>query len=319
MITSFYSGTAEQVVGVIEAVVLNNKPTDIDFVQKFCDIPSDTAEAALNLSVELGFLKRISSQYDALSHLCRLLITSAEKQRAAVIRIQLESYRPFLLFRERLFVTRQADTAARQIKSLLDIDEHWEKIKDTLISLGTYSHALVSQGGGVYTIAEKSPEEALLLLVSGCQEQVTAEIKIREHIGEANVNSLSREDVILPLVGALVVVANQGNARTAILHAGNAIESFLNDYGLRVGADVSLKTGINAKIDELKRSDKMPTKISFIGKYLGHVRNGADHGIDPEIEASWQIRELTGLEYVSVACSFIKICLNFQNGGQPEL
>jgi len=319
MATRFYSGTAEQIVSVIEAVVLYGKPAGIEFVEDFCDIPRDTAEAALNLSVELGFLTRVNSEFDRLNHFCQLFITSSENQKAAVLRIQLESYEPFIRFRERLVVTGRADTSAKQVKSLLDIDEHWEKVKDTLVSLGTYSHALSSLGGGVIRTTETCPEDALLLLVSGCQERVTAELKIREHIGDTNVDSLSREDVITPLISALVVASNHGEARSAVLFAGNAIDSFLNDYGSRVEVSVSDKTGINAKIDELKKNGKMPTKISFVGKYLGHVRNGADHGIDHEITASWQIRELTGLEYVSVACSFIKICLHFMNGGRPEL
>lgn len=319
MATHFYSGTAEQIVSVIEAVILYGKPADIEFVENFCDIPRDTTEAALNLSVELGFLTRVNSEFDKLNHLCQLFVTPSESQKAAVLRIQLESYEPFIRFRERLVVTGRADTAAKQVKKLLDIEEHWEKIKDTLISLGTYSHALTSLGGGIIKITNTSPEGALLLLASGCQERVTAEIKIREHIGNANVDSLSREEVIKPLISALVVASSHGEARSAVLHAGNAVDSFLNEYGSRVGVLVADKTGVNAKIDELKRNNKMPTKISFIGKYLGHVRNGADHGIDPEIGASWQIRELTGFEYVSVACSFIKICLHFQNGEHPEL
>lgn len=319
MVTLFYSGTAEQVVSVTEAVVLKCGSTNIEFVEKFCDIPRETAISALNLSAELGFLVRNMLEFDTLNHLCQLFVTPSENQKAAVLRIQLESYKPFLLFRDRLVITGRADTAARQVKDLLDIDEHWGKIKDTLISLGTYSHALTSPGGGVYKPAGKIPEDALLLLVSGCQERVYAEMKIREHIGEVYVNSLSREDVISPLISALVLAANRQDSRSAVLFAGNAIESFLNEYGARTGIDVGSKTGINAKIDELKSGGKMPAKISFVGKYLGHVRNGADHGIDPEISASWQIRDLTGLEYVSVACSFVKICLHFQNGRQPEL
>jgi hypothetical protein len=45
--------------------------------------------------------------------------------------------------------------------------------------------------------------------------------------------------------------------------------------------------------------------LIFVGKYLGHVRNAADHGIDQDVGAAWTIRPQTGLEYVHVACSFL--------------
>jgi hypothetical protein len=58
---------------------------------------------------------------------------------------------------------------------------------------------------------------------------------------------------------------------------------------------------------------KFISGLRHIGSYLGTIRNAADHGPDPDINnASWQIRDATGLEYVFVACSFIAATLGIE-------
>ena len=97
-----------------------------------------------------------------------------------------------------------------------------------------------------------------------------------------------------------------GNGREAVVNAGNAVESFLVDYASKVRVPLAGKNGINSKVTHLKSQNKMPTKLSFKGQYLGHIRNAADHGIDPEVGATWEILASTGQEYVFVSCSFIR-------------
>ena len=78
------------------------------------------------------------------------------------------------------------------------------------------------------------------------------------------------------------------------------------------------KNGINAKADELSSKGKLPKKLLNVAKYLGHVRNAADHGVDPEINAPWTIRDANGLQYCFVACSFVAAVTEHENGGVPE-
>jgi hypothetical protein len=58
----------------------------------------------------------------------------------------------------------------------------------------------------------------------------------------------------------------------------------------------------------------LPKKLSFNAKYLGHVRNGADHGVDSEVAAAWSIQESTGINYVFVAMSFIRAVHELEMG-----
>lgn len=56
-----------------------------------------------------------------------------------------------------------------------------------------------------------------------------------------------------------------------------------------------------------------------IESYLGHLRNAADHGVDQEIGAEWEIADNAGIEYVFVACSFIAAVTRRENGGPAIL
>jgi hypothetical protein len=301
----FSPGTAEQVVAAVDAVMAHAEPALVAFVADFMDLPAAQAEAALKLAVDLGLLKTSAGgRYAPASPLCRFLATPNNAQRAAVLRVVLESYAPFFTFRERLQSTGVAQTAAQQTKVALDLDAHREAVKDTLISLGTYSDALITEGGGRYAPQPASMENPLQVLALTAGEQAAAEALIRGQLGPEAGGIVSRDEVIVPLSNALLR-ATGGDARGAVVDAANAVESYLVALAARVGVGLVGATGINSKLDRFNAGHWMSSKLIGVGKHLGHVRNAADHGIDPDVGVMWTIRRATGLEYVFLACSFI--------------
>jgi hypothetical protein len=320
MPTPFYPATAEQVVSVVEAVVVNRNPAKPDFVAEFSDLTRTQSEAGLKLAVDLKLLAHDSGKYSTESFLCRFLVTPNQSHKAAVLRLVLESFTPFVVFRERLVATGSASTAAQQTKAALSLDAHREEIKDTLISLGTYSHALVTEGGGRYKSAEMSMDNTLQSMSQACSDATLAEHRIREQLGQDAASFASRNDVIVPLSDGLLR-ATQADPRGAVLVAGNAIESYLDSLASHLSPPIPLTgaTGINAKLEKFQQASRLPKKLINVGKYLGHVRNAADHGIDPETGASWTIRKATGLEYLYVACSFISSTYSRSQGKPPEI
>lgn len=316
---SFSPATAEQVVAVVEAAVVGRQPVRADFVAEFSDLTVNQTQAALDLATDLGLLTRDGQRYSVASPLCRFIVTPNQMQKASILRVVLESYEPFLVFRERLAATGLASTAAQQSKAGLGLDAHREEIKDTLVSLGTYSHALITEGGGRYRPQDNPQEHTLLTLAQGSGDLAAAEARVREQIGPNAAALVSREEVIVPISNALIR-ARDGDARGAVVDAGNAIESFLAALGQRVGVPaVAGAPGINAKLDRLSQANKLPTKLVHVGKYLGHVRNAADHGVDPEVGVTWNIRPATGIECVFVACSFIAASVAHERGRPAEI
>jgi hypothetical protein len=140
--------------------------------------------------------------------------------------VVLESYVPFTTFRERLVATADATVAARQTKTELDLSAHRDSVKDTLISLGTYSDALLTEGGGRYVPQPAAAGNPLEVLAIAAANQAAAEARIREQLGTEACRRISRDDVIVPLSNALLQ-ANGANPRGAVLEAGNAMDSYL--------------------------------------------------------------------------------------------
>lgn len=310
---AFHSGTAEQVVATVEAVVAFSGGATLAQVAEFTDLREDTARAALALAGDLGLVDPSQQNLLVSNPICRLLRTPSDKQKAAVIRIVLESYEPFLVFREELQSSGDVTLAANRTKARLDLAAHREDVKSTILGLATYSGALIAGHGTQYQRDNESFSTLVLELAAGAADQAAAIHEIREQIGNDAANNTSHENVISPLAAALRQAAAR-SGREAIVNAGNAIETFLIEYAARHAVNLDGANGVNAKLDRLKAADRMPTKLSFNGKYLGHLRNAADHGVDAEIGAPWGIHEATGLNYVLVATAFIRAVRSFETG-----
>ena len=315
--------TAEQVILVVDAVSVNGQPTSAQFVSDFADLPLDHAESALLLAVDLGFLiVNPAGEYLTNSPLCRFIASSDELQKATALRVLLESYPPFVMFRKRLQVTNTMVDAAQQTKVALALGEHHSEIASTMISLGTYSQALSTSGGGRYQVKHTPAENVLERLMEGSDQIAAAEERVAKQLGTRRAGTCVLEIKSLFRLRTPFVAPQGADARGAVMQAGNAVESFLSpELAARRGINLAGKTGINSKIDEIKRTDvsKMPSKLSFMGKYLGHIRNAADHCADPETGAQWEIRESTGIEYAFVGCSFIAAVVALELRRSPEI
>jgi hypothetical protein len=318
---AFFQSTAEDVIAAVEAVIVNGKPTTIDFAAQFIDVPHDRAENALKLAVDLGFLSvNGNGDFTGSGPLSQMFIASTPPPKIAALRVALESYEPFVVFRTRLKTTDFPAEAARQTKVLLDLDAHRDLIKDTLISLGTYSHALDTEGGGLFIPANDPIENRLLALAQACGDVVAAEARIRVQLGNAGAELVARNEVFLPLANALLKAAS-GDARGAVVLAGNAVESYLEALAARIaGVNLAGAAGLNAKLERFATANALPKKLISVGRYLGNIRNAADHGLgDPDVTAPWTIQESTGMEFVYVACSFISAVTAKEQGQPPRI
>jgi hypothetical protein len=307
----FYQATAEQVVVVSEAIVsLGN--SDVAAVAAFTDLPTVTADGALRLAVDMNLLIDNSGTFSIGSPLCRLLRTPQDREKAAILRVALESYVPFQVFREEHDATGNVSDAAQRTKVKLDLDCHREEIKATLLSLATYSGALTPGQGNNYSRDAQGLTSLLDELVAGSREIADATQTIRHELG-ADVGLVDHTLVIQPLVAGLRH-AVAGAGREAVLQAGIAIENFLISVATHHGTNIVGASGINSKMERLKNAALYPGKLHNICKYLGHVRNAADHGADAEIAAPWDVSVQTGRNYVFVAAMFIRAMLAHRLG-----
>jgi len=308
--------------GAVEAVVVNGQATSLDLIADFLGTTVPNAKAAVELAVEIGLLAPSGNDYVVLSPLCRF--TTNPEQKTAVLRILIENYRPFTVFRERILATADLNAAAQATKLFCNLPAHRDVVKDTLISLGTFSRALIPEGGGHYQLEKAPLANSLQQIATACTDMVIAEGLIRNQLGALAQSVLAphRDAVIVPLADALMK-ANVRNGSGAVQQAGNAVESHIVAMAGRMIPPVNV-TGAAGIIEKLNRfaaaPRRLPRYIIHIGSYLGAIRNAADHGPDADINNQpWEIRDATGLEYVFVACSFIAATIGLERNQRPEI
>jgi len=243
------------------------------------------------------------------------LVTSARKQKAAILRFVLEQYPPYKTFKFRLALTGLAPEAAAQTRALHEIRAHRDVILSTFVDLGTYANSLVSEGAGLYRPLEGEAVDYLSIIEEVIQDRETAELHLRRRMGPEAVDWIDQKEVFNHLVIAYQRLAlAEEDSRAPIVHAANAIESFLSQLASLHNLNIQNANGINAKTDKLFQANYLSTKHKFILKYLGHVRNAADHGIDQEIGHNWEISQNTAIEYVHIAQSIIVDIVAYLNG-----
>lgn len=316
---SVYPTTAEEIVNATDAIV--QKPTGVDAqtIADFLDINVPYAENAAKMAVELGLVQiaPTTNLYRPLSPFANYLVTSNAKSKAAVLRMMLEQFEPYKFFKNRLLITGYAtDAAATQTKATLSLSADRTEISTTFISLGTYTNSLQHNGAGRYAPVESEGHEFLEIVGEVVHERQVAETKIRGRLGEDIYSWIDTNDVFNPLVDAYqrAAVANV-DPRPPIVHAGNAVESFLVQVANHYGFSVAGRNGINAKIDEIVTAQhKLTKKHLNMVKYLGHIRNAADHGTDAEIGSMWSVSTETAVEYVHVSLSAIRSIYDCMQG-----
>ncbi len=306
MAPDIFPTTAENIIAATDAVLTSVQGCADNYVAEFMDVPIANAQNALGMASELGLIQQSNGKYFPLRPFAVYLVTAKDTQKAAILRLVLEDYPPYQTFKYRLGVTGLASMAAEQVKVLYSLSKHRDEIKDTLISLGTFANSLVTEGGGLFKSADFNTQSAgfVEIVVEVAADRALAESKIRTRLGNDVANWINYAEVLTPITTGFMQLRGD-SPRTPIVYAGNAIESLLTQIGNHFQVDLTNATGINSKVDRFNQN-QIKTKHKNMFKYLGHIRNAADHGVDPEIAASWTISRETSIEYVNVALSTIK-------------
>jgi len=300
--------TAEEIISATDAVLQKNIGAGINLIAGFLTTSVPNAQNAINMAVEIGLVRQNQNQeYEPLFPYASYLCTGNAQQKAAVLRFILEEYKPYKLFKSRLKITSSAPDSATQIKALLNLSADRTEICNTLISLGTYTNSIRTQGAGRYTPNTTNEYNFIRIVNEVVQNRQSAELLIRERLGEDICNWIDLDNVLNPLITSFQRAANADiDSRAPIVHCGNAFESFLVQVASYYNVNVTGAPGINAKIDQICQAHFLTTKHKNICKYLGHIRNAVDHGIDQEINQTWNISSNTSQEYVHVCLTTIR-------------
>ncbi|MDF1551541.1 MAG: hypothetical protein P1P84_00700 [Deferrisomatales bacterium] len=311
-----YQTSAENVIAATDAALQKQDGVDENLVSAFLDTTPPYARDALQMARELSLLREVQPGKFVPDAKCSLyLCTAIRDNKAAILRYVLEQYAPYSTFKARLELTGVVGEAANQTRALHNIDAHRQVISATFIDLGTYAQSLISEGGGLYKPRRDDPKEYLTILDQVIQDRETAVLEVSKLLGQEAVDWVDRPNVLDNLVTAYQRAASAtDDSRAPIVHAGNAVESFLVQVAGYHGVVLQNANGINAKAEFISQANQLLSKHKFMLKYLGHIRNAADHGVDQEIGTQWAISPKTAVEYVHVAQSTVSAIVKHING-----
>jgi hypothetical protein len=304
---TIYQTTAEEIIGAIDAILQKKNGASDQMIADFLSTSLPNAQNAANMCVELGLATLVGTDYLPSFPYSNYIVTSNADQKAAVLRFILEEYEPFKIFKTRLKLNLTPDAAAAQTIAIFTLTAHRTEVTNTFISLGTYTNSLVAEGAGRYKPSIGNEYSFIKILNDVVHNRQTAELKIRGRLGEEICQWINANDVLNPLITAFQRAGEAHvDPRAPILHSGNAFESFLVQVAAHFVVNIVGANGINAKIDRITVANHLTTKHKNMVKYLGHVRNACDHGVDAEIGQTWTISAETSVEYVHVCLTAIR-------------
>jgi hypothetical protein len=306
--------TAEDIVAVVDAVFAKPDECKKDFICQFTDLTESRAENALHMAEQLSLIKydALSSNYYRSSYLARLMVSSrSDEQKASIMRLVLEQYEPYVTFKSRFVFTDSADSASKQVRILYTMRSQYKDIKNTIISMATYSKSIIDDGANIYRL-NQDITSYINVLEGALKHKSSDENILINQFGNTIYDMLDKENVFKPLSDAYSKLQNISiDTRSIIVYAGNAFESFLVQIAVLRGISLEGKNGIIAKANSLTLSKKHKGMIEFIGQ----VRNAADHGADSsEGGNTWEISEETARVYPFLVTNLIKVILQRDAG-----
>ena len=307
--------TAEDIIGVVDAVLAKPENCDKAFISEFADISLVQAENALQMAMEMKLIDSPAPGfYCSMSHLGKLIVSSRNgDNKAAILRLVLEQYEPYITFKARFTYSGSLDTAAKQVKSLYSMSSGYKDIKNTIINIATYAKAMINDGAGSYKLNEDDVTYIEILDLA-LKFKANDESALQQQLGSAVYDYLDKTNVFSPLSDAYSKIqAASVEHKPIILYAGNAFESFLQQIANDHSISLSGKNGIIQKSDTL--ASVLPKKHRGMINYIGQVRNAADHGTDPDEDGkTWSISEDTALLFPILVASIIKDIYMYQHG-----
>ncbi|HZH75235.1 MAG TPA: hypothetical protein VEY88_04325 [Archangium sp.] len=305
MTYSIEATAAEHVIGAVDAVLSHNPTANEQNVADFCQLRIEPARRALRMAEQLALVQNNGGLYSCINPISRALIGATGSYRSAVFRLLLETYEPFLFFCGRIYLGEDPSAAASKVKSVFGLAEHHDDVRDTLISLGTYCSAIESQGAGLYRVPSNDRRTPAHLASVGFLLRTldTEHAAVASALGPVAYAYLHSAQALDELILAHNLLSGSQDPRAVIVHAGNAVESFLVKLAQDRNVNLSGANGINQKTQRLSANRGLTAKHQAMLGFLGHLRNAADHGVDVELNAQWAITERVAGQYVAVAIS----------------
>jgi hypothetical protein len=311
--------TAEQVVDAVEAVTLAAAACTPADVAGHVNLPQASVERALAVAEKLGLVNKTGSKYVAAAPYEHYFAEASESRRIDVLRFALEAFPPYRYFKQRLAFHGDPLRGARETKLRFGYENHEGEIRETLISLGQFAGSLTYSTEASYSVAGSGAVDEFLAVADAIStDRSTIEDYIRNRLGNVAYAYIQdeRDDIVTHLRAALAKAVAEEFDESIVMEVANACENFLTKLADDQTPPTSLsgKYGVIQKAMALKDAGAIATKHMGYMNFLGHLRNAAEHGIDTEINAEWDVSTEGARLSVFMVLAAIKSVVALQHG-----
>lgn len=299
---------AEDIFGVVDAVLAKNGECKKEFIGEFADISDTQTDNALIMAEQLGLLQlnAENATYFSESYLARLIVSARDdNHKAAIMRLVLEQYKPYIAFKARYAFTGSMDLASKQIKTLFSLQSSYKDIRNEIINIGTYAKAVINDGANHYKL-NQDDVNYIEILELALKFKATDDNAVRQQLGSAVYEFIDNDKVFEPLSDAYSMIQNiSTEPKAPIIYSSNAFESFLQQIADIHAISLTGKNGIGQKCNAL--SGCLSKKHRGMAEYISQVRNAVDHGSDADEGGKvWAISEDTAQIFPMLVSTVIK-------------
>ena len=291
--------TAELLLRAAEGTYVLGPEVSTDDVARFLGGNATRAKSALEAARELGFvLQGQDGEHWNPAPLAQTLAAASPAEKPVLLRFQLERYRPYAVFKARVLAGEGQRDAARQTCVAADLVTDDLDVEETLVNWGLYSGGLV-YGDEKQLLA--AGDEVLLREILVVQESVlaqrdTIQAHVTQHLG-VDAASFATGEVLDALVDSYLTILGGGPYDQAMFQLGKGLEAWVKGLA-DLDPALTLPQGTNtmgAVANFLRQQSRTTGKHHSILMGVVAIRNAADHSVDADIGATWDITRDTAL------------------------
>jgi len=235
-----------------------------------------------------------------------------------LLRYELETYKPFLLFKNRLIAGESPENAARQVCVAFELEDDAHEVERTLRDWGTYSRGLsYAEDQSLLATVDKDLFRQVLEVHEVLLDQRAAvQAHILDRIGPTAGGFITGE-ALEGLEDSYFDLVQERPTDQSMFQLGKGLEAFLKKLAQKdpaLSVPSSTKT-MGQYAHFLKNEGRLKEKHFQVIMALVGIRNAADHSGDPEISnASWTISRQLAFAANHMTWSVIKSVFAIEDG-----
>jgi len=274
-------------IDVIEAVCVLDSRATLDIIAEYSDIANDSAQKALKMAMQLGFVQQESTLFKPIHPFARLFTDAKTNEKKAILKFKLMEYEPFKFFANLILKGQDETRASCKTQMVYNFSGSPMILRNTFLDLGIFSRIFVEKETGIETVFDAEPD--IRNIFESISNTLNEEAQVENFI------STQLDEDVLEYVRSFIdrlktaALRISSNSKSCVKDTADVFEDFLKKICSEESVDITGANGIIEVGNRLKSASKITSKHQGFINFIGHMRNAFKHTTDSEINATWDV------------------------------